>query len=197
MTDVAQVVSEIRTVTATIRSVSPYSQSRYFQQEVPKGDKETSPAYEERTWRHRLHSNGNGTVVIPGMSFKLAVQEAAPFLGHKIPGRRNATWTKHFISGVLVLGDADTGIPAKDVEGEWLFVPSDGKRGGGTRVMKCFPLIPSWEVKVAFTILDPLITNDVFEYHLREAGKYIGIGRFRPANGGYYGRFEVTNFKWS
>ena len=35
------------------------------------------------------------------------------------------------------------------------------------------------------------ITLSVFRKHLEEAGKFIGIGRFRPRNNGFYGRFEV------
>ena len=35
------------------------------------------------------------------------------------------------------------------------------------------------------------------EFHiLREAGKFIGIGRFRPRNNGYYGRFDVESVDW-
>jgi hypothetical protein len=32
---------------------------------------------------------------------------------------------------------------------------------------------------------------------LEEAGKFIGLGRFRPQNGGFYGRFAVAKVVWS
>jgi hypothetical protein len=35
----------------------------------------------------------------------------------------------------------------------------------------------------------------VFEHHLHEAGKFIGIGRFRPRNNGFYGRFDVLGVR--
>ena len=44
-----------------------------------------------------------------------------------------------------------------------------------------------------FYIIDDAITGDVFKYHLQQAGSFIGIGRFRPRNNGFYGRFKVTD----
>jgi hypothetical protein len=87
-------------------------------------------------------------------------------------------------------------IKKDDVPGEWYFVPSDGRPGGGKRVKKCFPVIREWHGEVTYYILDETITPEVFEVHLREAGSFIGIGRFRPENGGFYGRFGVKKVVW-
>jgi hypothetical protein len=46
-------------------------------------------------------------------------------------------------------------------------------------------------------IFDDTITKEVFERHLTEAGRFVGIGRFRPENGGIYGRFTAGPFSWS
>ena len=73
----------------------------------------------------------------------------------------------------------------------------DGKKGGGTRVWKTFPVIQEWETEVEIMLLDPLLSDKpekVREY-LEHAGKFIGIGFFRPRNGGYFGRFTVEDFK--
>jgi len=63
-------------------------------------------------------------------------------------------------------------------------------------VDKCFPLIPSWSGTVEFHILDQTITKEPFEETLREAGNFIGIGRFRPKNNGFYGRFRLVTLQW-
>jgi len=185
----------MRTVIATLKSISPYSQSRRYT-DPPKKDKESPKDYEERTWMERCHYTKDGHVFIPPMAFKNCLSEAAKYLSIKIQGKGTATYTKHFESGVLVLEGVQLPIKKKDVQGEWLFVPSDGKRGGGKRVDKCFPVIHEWEANVTFYIGDETITQDVFEHHLNEAGKFIGIGRFRPRNNGFYGRFEVVKLKW-
>jgi hypothetical protein len=97
----------------------------------------------------------------------------------------------------MVLDGLPLPITKDKVPGEWLFVPADGRRGSGKRVSKCFPLVQSWSGEVTFHVLDNMITQPVFETHLREAGNFIGIGRFRPRNNGYYGRFKVNSVKWA
>lgn len=125
------------------------------------------------------------------------VAEIAKFLGKQIKGKGKSTYTKHFEAGVLVMDPLVLPIKKDEVQGEWLFAPSDGKRGSGSRVDKCFPVIPKWSGKVTFHILDDTITEDVFREHLEEAGKFIGIGRFRPRNNGFYGRFAVKSLVWN
>jgi hypothetical protein len=46
------------------------------------------------------------------------------------------------------------------------------------------------------SILDEIVNPEVFREHLKWAGQIIGIGRFRPRNNGYYGRFKVEDVKW-
>jgi hypothetical protein len=185
----------MRTAIATLRSIAPYSQSRaHF---TPRLDKERPDEYEERTWRERLHATDDGRVFIPPMSFKNCLSEIAKFLSEQIPGKGKSTYTKHFEAGVLVMEPLVLDIKKADVPGEWLFVPADGRRGSGKRVRKCFPVIREWGGDVTFHILDNTITKEVLEHHLREAGGFIGIGRFRPRNNGFYGRFEVVKVKWS
>lgn len=178
----------------TLESISPYSQSRYYQ--TPKKEKEGPADYEERTWRDRVHTDRDGNIQIPPMSFKNCLAEAAKFLSVQIPGKGKATYTKHFEAGVLVNTPLTLPIRKEDVEGEWLFVPASGRRGDGRRVQKCFPVIHQWAGEVEFLIIDDTLTEEAFRYHIQQAGQLIGIGRFRPRNNGYYGRFKVTKFQF-
>jgi len=179
---------------ATLKSCACYSQSKHIN--AAKLEKESPDDYERRTWKERLHVTTDGRVFIPPMSFKNSLTEVAKFLSMKIKGQRNATYTKHFTAGVLVTEPLVLQTKADDVQGEWLFVPADGVRGSGKRVMKCFPRIDEWHGDVLFHVLDDTITEPVFEEHLRNAGQFIGIGRFRPMNNGYYGRFNVQKISW-
>ncbi len=186
----------MKTATVTLESVSPYSQSRPYEQSIAKLDKESADAYEKRTWRNRLHVNAKGEVFIPPMSLKNCLSDAAQFLSVKIPGRRNATYTKHFDAGILVVEGPSLGVKADEVDGEWLYLNADGRRGGGTRVWRCYPVIRQWIATAQFMVLDDTVDRDIFEHHLREAGNFIGIGRFRPRNRGFYGRFRATGIEW-
>lgn len=185
-----------RIVVAKLKSNSPISFGRYYEQEFPKDKKnETDKAYEERTWRERVHTDGNGNLLIPPFAFKNCLDGAAKYTSTQIPGKGKATYTKHFRSGVLVLEPLVLPIKKADVKGEWRHVPSDGTPGGAKRVMKCFPVIPSWEGEVTFTVLDPLITTEILKDTLIQAGQFIGVGSFRPQNGGIFGRFTVESIK--
>lgn len=180
---------------ATLKSLAPYSQSR--QHDTPKKEKESHADYEERTWRERTHVDPDtGTVFIPPMAFKFALETAARFLRLKIPGKGNSEYGKHFSAGVLVVEGLNLGLKREDVPGEWLNLHANGKRGSGTRVKRCMPYVPKWSGQVSYMILDDTIPKDVFETVLRESGNFIGIGRFRPENSGYYGRYEVLEIEW-
>ena len=177
-----------------LKSLTPYSQSKHVM--VQKLPKELAVEYEERTWRERMHANKAGNVYIPPMAFSNAVKEAAKYLSIPIPGKGKSLYTKHIESGVLVVDPLILDVKKDEVEGEWIFVPSDGRRGGTTRVLKCFPKIEEWEGTVTFQILDDIVNKEVFLHVLQTAGSLIGIGRFRPRNWGYYGRFQIRDYTW-
>ena len=190
----------MKKVTVRLSGISALSQGRYYDTEKKPG--ELKADYEIRTWRDRLHVNDAGNIVMPAMAFKNCLFAAAKYLGEKIPGRRTATWTKHFNSGVLVFECPEVMLDNQPVkkeqaDGEWFFVPSEGAGSSGKRVMKCFPFIQAgWEVSVEYVVIDDLITEDVFKRHLEAAGQFVGVGRFRPEKGGFYGRFGVVSMRW-
>lgn len=181
---------------ARLKSLSPYSQSKHYKAEKLQSGQESPADFEARTWRERCHYNSDEVVVIPPMQFKKSLDAAAKYLSIKIQGQRNKTWTKKFLAGVMVVEPVPLGVTKDKIDHEWLFVPSDGKPGGGTRVEKCFPLIHEWEADVEYHILDEIITEDIFRAHLEASGSFVGLGRFRPASGGYYGRFGVVGIDW-
>lgn len=183
-----------RTAVCKLKSSSPYSQGRYIREKKSKD--ETHSAFEERTWLQRCHVDSNGEVFIPPMTFKNSLSEAAKYKPIQIPGKGKSTYTKHVEAGVMVVEPVLIGVSVDDVEGEWLHVPSDGRRGGTTRVEKCFPIIRNWEGVVKYLVFDDIIPEDVFESYLKDAGSFIGIGRFRPRNNGYYGRFTIESVDW-
>lgn len=185
----------MKIATCRLESISPYSQSRYH--ETPHLNKELPDAYRDRTWREFLHYDANGQVYIPPMAFKNCLSEIAKFLSMKVPNAGKTTYTKHFEAGILVIDHSFLGIHKDEVEPERLFLPSDGRRGSGKRVVKIYPLIREWKTTTTVYITDDIITEEVFRYHLEQAGTFIGIGRFRPRNNGFYGRFRIAKFEWA
>lgn len=187
----------MKVATVMLKSVlgSPFMFGKFY--EVEKKAKENHQDYEARTWRERCHVGKDGKVLIPGGMFKKSLAAAAAYEPIKIPGRRNSTYTKNIEAGTSVVGDIHTDVKQTDVEGTWLMVPSDGKRGGGKRVSKCFPTLREWSGKLEFLILDSTVTDDVFFRTLTTAGLFIGVGVWRPRNGGENGRFTIESIVWS
>jgi hypothetical protein len=185
----------MKIVEVELVSVSPYSQSR--KHNTAKLEKETWDAYEIRTWREKCTTNDDGEVVIPAMAFKQALDTVAKRLGEQVPGRGKNTYSKHFAAGVICEADVPIGVQKEDAPKITISANADGKRGSGKRVDRTFPQWPSWKATARFAILDITVTDPVFERHLTEAGRFVGIGRFRPENGGLNGRFRPTAFRWS
>lgn len=187
----------MKTAVCKLKSTSPYSQSHNYEREFPKNPKELSAAYEIRTWRERMHYNREtGQIFIPMASFAISLREAAKYANIQIPGKGKSTFTKNFESGIMVLENVSIDYYKDQVRGEDVYVPSNGIRGGSKRVWKIFAVIPNWEGTITYHILDNIITEDIFTEVLKTSGNLIGIGRFRPRNCGWYGRFEVIEIEW-
>lgn len=188
----------MRTCTVTIKGVTAYSQSKALDEEVhPKLPKEKHGDYDLRLWREKSSFNAQGEVVIPQMALKMSVDEAIKRLNIGIEGRGKSTYTKFFVAGQICEADVPLGIHRDDLQPIDIWANADGVRGSGKRVKRRFPYIQDWGGKATFAILDEVIPNNVFERAIIEAGRLVGIGRFRPEKGGFLGRFAVTGFQWS
>lgn len=184
----------MRQVTVTIRGISPYSASRIH--DTPRLDKEGHDDYDRRTWREKANTDRDGTVVIPAMAFKQALSAAAKKLGLQIPGRGKSTYTKFFEADVICLENARLGIHKDATLPITINANADGVRGSGKRVPRTFPVVEQWATKATFAIMDDTITRAVFEKVMAAAGLGVGVGRFRPENGGINGRFACEAFDW-
>jgi len=181
----------------TLKGISPYSQSRNIDPlDFPKKSKETHDAAEERLWRNRLHVDSTGHVVIPPTAFENAIREAAKRLAISVPGKGKTLYSKYFEAGIQIPEGITLKVKAADVPGERLFVPSDGRPGGGKRVYKRFPRIDAWDGALTIYVFDDLIPEAVFRKVIESSGQLVGIGRFRPQSRGFYGRFAVESFAW-
>src|SRR5690606_36093282 len=95
----------MKTAICKLRSLSPVTFGKFHQTE--KLPRELHDAYEQRTWREKLHYKPDGTVYIPGAMFGNCLREAARFLSEPIPGKGKSTYTKHFDAGIIVHENID------------------------------------------------------------------------------------------
>lgn len=186
----------MRKFSVELEGISPYSQSRVLQSK--KGQNEPDADFDQRVWREHIHADHKGLVFIPPMSVKKTLEEVAAYLSESVPGKRSAKYTKHFQAGILSVDPwyFTPSVQRDKVECETLFLNADGKRGGGRRVHRIYPMIPAgWKASGEIYVMDPIIQDEKLSEYLAYAGQFIGIGRFRPRVGGFYGRFKVASFK--
>ena len=168
---------------------SPLTQSRKHSE--PKLERELPDAYDERTWKLHAHVDEKGRIRIPAFALKCSLVAAAKYSGDQIPGKGKSTWTKKFQCGVIIPEDAITNRTQSDLRKITISANSDGVRGSGTRVDRRFPQLISWEATVKVIIGDEIITKERLLQYFSLAGNLIGIGQYRPENGGTNGRFTV------
>jgi len=100
------------------------------------------------------------------------------------------------MAGIGIYESPTITVHKDSTECETFMCDSMGKKGGSSRVPRTFPVVRDWATTAVFYVLDEAITKEAFLYHLQQAGQFIGIGRFRPRNGGFYGRFSVELISW-
>ena len=186
-------MSGISTVSFDLQSVAPmFFGAPVFEK---KRSDETHEQLEERTWKEKVRRNADGHVYVQPFALKNALEAAGSRLGMKLSGK--STYTKLFRQGIvindeIVLHDRHgKPVTIDSIRPIPMFVPSDGKRGSGRRVMKIFPQIQEWFATVEIMCFDARLTEEVVRAHIEEAGKFIGFGSMRVENGGVAGRFAV------
>ena len=187
----------MRDVVVTIKGLTPYSASRHF--DIEKTEGATAEDHDKKHWREKAHYDEDGNVVIPGVCFKLALDEAAARKNEKIKGRGNQTYTGLFKSGVTAMSDMVLAVKKDDLRSITIFSNLDGKRGGSSRGNRTFPIVASWGGTVEFRVFNDDIAEADFERFFAQAGLIAGVGRGRPSTGcpAGNGRFTPTEFKWS
>jgi len=185
-------------VTATLEGISPLTWGGHVTE--PKKNGEPHDAYEERTWQKRAHIDANGHAYLISLAIKNCLDTVAQHLSESVPGAGSSKYTKHFARGVqsfqpLIITDLkNKPLTLKDLSKYTMFVPAEGKRGGGTRVVRNYPTAMEWRTKIELLVMDRKINADLVKRYLGEAGMFIGLGSFRAENRGIHGRFKVIEF---
>jgi len=177
-----------------LRGTAPLSQSR--QHYTPFKQGESHEAYEERTWREKTHYDENNEIFIPAMAFKQCMDTAATRLSIPDPDSKKARLTKFFVSDVFCEQNLLIGMKKDEILPIRINAHVDGNRQSGKRVLRTLPQTPKWQGTTSFVILEAKITEEIFTKVLKYAGRSVGVGQFRPANGGLNGRYELVTIKF-
>lgn len=150
-------------------------------------EKKASTNYEKEALK-KLYVDSEGTFYQPATHIDRALIEAGKKI--KVKGSGKATYSKLFGSMVSVQEfEIVHKIQNYEIHKSLVVIPST--KG---RVMRYRPMFKKW--KLEFNIeFEEEIPPEVVKEALEIAGKYVGIGDWRPEKKGKFGKFQVTNFK--
>ena len=146
---------------------------------------------DEEEARMRVYQDGEGNYVMPSESFKRALLRAAS--GKKF-GKAKAPEVVRsavFLGGpYCILTDPKIGRPLKKYTIDRRSVVINR-----ARVLRCRPCWERWATEVSLEIDLSVVHPDAVLTTLQLAGRFPGIGDYRPEKGGAYGRFQCSGYE--
>jgi hypothetical protein len=136
----------------------------------------------------KLYVDAEGTIYQPATHIDRALIEAGKKI--KVKGQGKATYSKLFGSMVAV-EEFEIVHKKQDYTIHKSLVVIPSTKG---RVMRYRPMFKEWVLEFHIEFEDE-IPSDVVKEALEIAGKYVGIGDWRPEKKGKFGKFQVTKFK--
>lgn len=166
-----------RAVKVKIRGTAPYLQHRFVVQEKGRTKTIYDPL-EDAT--EAAYKNEDG-FYIPSRQIKAALTKAA--VDYKYKGKKS--FKQYIKAGTLIEPNE---IPLSNEEFEIHSSPVVVQRA---RIMRSRPMFREWEAEFKIILLDDVIDTEVLKMIIESAGRFNGIGDFRPE----YGRFELVSFE--
>ena len=150
-------------------------------------EQKASTDYEKEALQ-KLYVDLKGKIYQPATHIERCLIEAGKKI--RVKGQGKATYSKLFGSMVSV---PSMEIPHKlqkyEIFKALVVIPST--KG---RVMRYRPMMNKWVLNFELEAEDE-IPDDVLKEALEIAGRYVGIGDWRPEKKGKFGKFQVTAFK--
>ena len=179
-------------IEVTIKGISPLLMNRYpgiYEFDTKVKVKNPNKYEKETMARDKLYLDEKGKLFTPNTHIHGALINAGKKL--QIKGQGKATYSKPFGSMVQV---EPAFIVHKKQKWDIHSILTRNPNARGARNVTHRPKLDDWELD--FTLYaDPEIPPEVIKEGLERAGKYVGIGDWRPDTKGIFGKFQVTKFK--
>lgn len=178
-----------------IEGVTPYMQHRMDDAKLDQWEKLRGPIHErpdvsiEDATRAEYHCyrNQQDTCYIPSEHVRGSLIAAGSFVKAKVGGRSKSM--KQIVAAMFMVSPFDLVLPEYDS----IDKRSAVNRNVKARVIVIRPKWNRWSVVFTLSIDEDSITIDTVTQIIEYAGKYVGIGSFRPANNGMFGRFKLLS----
>lgn len=149
-------------------------------------EKFASKDYQEEALK-KLYVNEKSELYTPSYMIERTLVEAGKKL--QIKGQGKATWSKHFGS-MIDVSPKEVIHKNQDFKIHMALVVIPTTKG---RIARYRPWLEEWELDFTVTTEDE-IEDSVLKQGFEIAGKFAGLGDWRPEKKGKYGRFELISF---
>lgn len=183
----------MKTYKVKITGVTPYMQHRMDDKKLEEWEKSRSLIIEregvnkEDAVRAEFHCYRNieGKCYLPSDHLRGAMILAGAFVKAKVGNTTKSM--KNIVAAMFFVNPDEIILPDYDV----IDKRSAVNRNIKARVITIRPKWTNWSVEFNLMVDNGTITPETVKSILEYAGRYVGIGSFRPTNNGQFGRFEV------
>lgn len=171
-----------------IQGTTPLLMNRFRDVQIEGKSKKVTGARSESDIEDKLYIQ-DGKVCLPSVYLKNCISEAAKQF--KIVGKGKSTYSKLVASTV----DVSPFMIELDADKYEIFRISAVNPMTKGRMMTERPKFEKWSAEFEIILNDEAVPMGVMNEILIQAGKYVGIGDWRPEKKGMFGKFMITSFK--
>lgn len=174
----------MKSINVKIKGIVPLLQNRFIGEVEESASQRSGVVDRSEEWRDALYFDEEIGIYEPAEHIWGSMIKAA--VNFQIPGKGKKTYKDLMKSAIII--DPNK-IPLGKKEPDEIDKRPVVIRG--SRILRQRPMMKEgWELSFAINLLDEQLQPDVVKVILEHAGKYVGIGDYRPR----FGRFEVTKF---
>jgi len=176
-------------VEVTIEGTTPILFNRFRDVAIEGKSKKRTGAQADLDIEDKLYKDEKGKVMLPSVYIKNCIVEAAKQF--KIVGKGKSTYSKLVASTIDVMPfyiDFESG------KYEVFRISAVNPMTKG-RMMTERPKFNKWSASFEIILNDEAVPVSVMNEILEHAGKYVGVGDWRPEKKGMFGKFMITSFK--
>jgi len=184
-------MSDVR-IAVTVEGVTPLMLNRFQVQENGKSTTthRTNNDDPREVAEKCLYVGNDGEAMVPGWNVYKSIMEAGKFF--KQGKRQLTTNVSSMLTGMVFIEEAILPLAPQnwEVDSRPVRMPSTGGR-----VIRHRPMFNQWKLKFHLSVDTELMDLKLLRDVVDAAGKRVGLGEFRPACKGMYGKFVVTNWR--
>ena len=172
-----------------VEGVTPLLFNRFLDMSIDSKVKKRSGATKDVNVELKLYKDGKGQVCVPATWLYGALVEAGK--NFKVQGKGKSTYSKLIGSTIKINPEMFITSP-QTWEPYSISAVNPMTRG---RMMVTRPRMNKWAFEFRLEFNEDDLPVEVIKNVLDYAGEYVGVGDWRPAKKGQFGKFIITEFK--